>query len=181
MEAYKVPINKEVKSEFNQYDSMRHYNIPNGGYFDYPFHFSYESNCKVMKNVFNSFFVIAELDLLNCKGINLVCRGSSGVFVSAIFYELLKDKLPNKNINIVYIRKIGEKSHCNTYNNIENSYVTIFVDDFIERGETIEACYNYVSEKGIKLFDWCVCSYMCSVGLDKVKLFVTNLVCSYDY
>ena len=183
IEAYKVSHKEEVNiGEFEVYDSMRHYNIPKQDYLDYPFHFSYNSNRKIMQQVFNNFFTIAEKDLVSSVGINLVCRGSSGVFVSAIFFELLRSKFSDKDIRIIYVRKEGEKAHGKNYNFINDDYLNIFVDDFIERGITVQKCYEYVTSyfKSAEFkFDWCVCSYICD--FDKVKLYVKNLVCNFNY
>jgi hypothetical protein len=169
--------------EFTVYDFMRHYNIPRSGYLDYPFHFSYHSNREIMHQVFNNFYTIAETRLSSSLGISLVCRGSSGVFVSAIFFELLRHKFPNKDIRIIYVRKEGEKAHDKNLNSFNTNYLSIFVDDFIESGETVEKCYKYVNGyfRGLVdvKFDWCVCSNMCSGSMDRIKLYVKNLVCNY--
>lgn len=181
IEAYKVSHKDSPNlGEFSVYDSMRHYNISRY-YTDYPFHFSYNKNREIMHKVFNNFFTIAEADLDNSIGINLVCRGSSGVFVSAIFFELLRCKFPSKDIKIIYVRKDDEKAHCNNYNYINEDYLSIFVDDFIEKGVTVEKCYAYMKDSNLDdfKFDWCVCSHICIGGMDNIKLFVKNLVCNY--
>ena len=125
----------------------------------YPFHSSYASNLVKATEMALNFIEVAAEDLSQ-KSINLVCRGSSGAFISSIFYNVLMQKFPMKEIHIIYVRKDSESDH--DYGGIWNYHrqdaLWVYVDDLMCMGQTLKAAFN-----GVKLctefhkFHWVVC------------------------
>lgn len=84
--------------------------------------------------------------------LNLICRGSSGAIIAAIFAMQLKN-----NCRIVHIKKEGEQSHSAQTSLLPNGK-NIIVDDFIVTGKTLNAIYKSLTniEKTPIVID-CIC------------------------
>ena len=171
---------------------MKHHNISR---FDtgYPFNASYRENRNSLMATFSEFYAIAKEQIINTTTINIVCRGSSGCFVAAILFEMLfgKPELYGKDINIVYVRKDRESSHSSNSISgyIKSEALFIWVDDFIDEGETIKLCHqelkNVFASYGSYLpdewkFDWAVCTYAHEYGFIEAENYTNNLVCYSD-
>jgi hypothetical protein len=190
---YKITHMKpKLKFEPDIVGSMRHFNIPYFNYV-YPFHSCYRSNRNLVKNLFDFFINYAENEIKMAPAINLVCRGSSGCFVASIFYELFLTKKRfwknglSKDVRIVLIRKEDETSH--SLNNIsgesnKEDSLWVFVDDFVDDGETIEKSFkrlkNYHFSKQDWKFDWVVCNNSRISGFRKLENYTNNLICNFD-
>jgi hypothetical protein len=101
---------------------------------NYPIGYWLANNLPIITEMANSFKTIDEF---KNKDINLVCTGSSGAIISAIFSTLVTNK-----IQIHHIKKDGETSHCGQISKIDNKNPIIFIDDFIHEGITINRVYN---------------------------------------
>lgn len=77
--------------------------------------------------------------------INLIGTGSSGAILCTLV-SLKIDKFFNQ-VNVIHIKKPGEKSHYDNSSNYMMDYINIFVDDFMESGATIERVYKELKEK----------------------------------
>jgi hypothetical protein len=129
-------------------------------YINYPYHSFYAENSGKMMNIAANFINVAKEDLDKYKNINLVCRGSSGAFISSIFYMMLKKKFHSKDIRIAYIRKEGEESHdVGSLSYHQENVLWLFIDDIICEGDTLEASFNTIKKhsKYFEKFDWVVC------------------------
>jgi len=73
------------------------------------------------------------------KGINLICRGSSGAIIAAIFAS----ELGKIRTRIVHVKKEGEESHGGTTADLNHSALNVIVDDFICSGETLNKIYEH--------------------------------------
>jgi hypothetical protein len=75
------------------------------------------------------------------KGYPVLCySGFSGITAATMIYVYIKDM--GMRVEQIYVRKPGEKSHGGeiefSNRNIGSQAVPVFVDDFIDRGETHE-------------------------------------------
>ena len=82
---------------------------------------------------------------LKRKSINLVCTGTSGLYIATLM-KVLEPEL----FTIVYLRKDGEGAHSGKVIQRKNRAKTfMFVDDFIASGRTFDDCayklYNETS------------------------------------
>ena len=70
----------------------------------------------------------------------LVCMSSSGMSLASAVATL-----SDKELQIKYVRKVGEKSHGGDTTSLERTakYV-VFIDDFISTGATFEACLDEI-------------------------------------
>ena len=75
------------------------------------------------------------------EGINLLCMGSSGAIIAALFASDCKF-----DCRIVHIKKDGEYSH-NSYPHLAPSYVNIIIDDFTATGTTIKNIIKNLEKK----------------------------------
>lgn len=74
--------------------------------------------------------------------INIICRGSSGAMLAALFASFLV----GHPIEIYHIKKRGEISHASQVPVISSQAVNIIIDDFISSGETLREIYKGASE-----------------------------------
>jgi hypothetical protein len=99
----------------------------------YPVGVYINDNLPIISEMAKSFVTIEEF---KDKKINLVCTGSSGAIISAIFSILI----PNET-QIHHVKKDGEKSHHGQIDKISNENPFVFIDDFICEGITINRVY----------------------------------------
>lgn len=90
-----------------------------------------------------------KIEEFNGVPLNLICRGSSGAIVAAMFAMVLEN-----DCTIVHVKKDGEKSHSEK-TPLNPMGKNIIVDDFICTGETIIEIYN--SFKDDKMLIDCIC------------------------
>jgi len=76
------------------------------------------------------------------KRVNIICRGSSGAIIGAIFSQ----KIPNE-YSIAHVKKPGEDSHSNFINLWEENSINIIIDDFISSGNTLNAIWDRMIKK----------------------------------
>ena len=100
-------------------------------------HISY--NVPIITEMAKTFNTIEEFE---GKSINIVCTGSSGAIISAIFSTLI----PNVT-EIHHIKKNGERSHHGQIDRITNERPIIFIDDFIDVGETINRVHHIMKTR----------------------------------
>lgn len=90
--------------------------------------------------------ILSQVKERKLSTIKLLCRGSSGSMLSTILvFSLMEKEHENRNIEIYYANKTKEDRHTNdaySYCHEVNS-LTVFVDDFICSGATIEAVSNF--------------------------------------
>ena len=104
------------------------------------------------------------------KNINLIFCGSSGCMLATIYFTVINQINPNTIINMVYIRKKGEKSHDILGHKIFFPNKNIFIDDHIFHGETLGHCLKTLrKEKNNFIFDYVVVSWITPKALDKFK------------
>lgn len=151
--------------------------------FDYPFHGSYNWNVKIAEVLFNQFFKIAQADLEETPFINLVFRGTSGCFLAGIFNQMFSKETKffvddsSKKINMCLIRKPEENSHSQCHSDFDKRGLTIWVDDFIDSGETLEKCWqDFLIDFEDFKFDWIVTSYTFPSGLSSVNKCANKIV-----
>lgn len=100
----------------------------------YPVGIHINYNLPIITEMAKTFNTIEEFE---GKSINIVCTGSSGAIISAIFSTLI----PNVT-EIHHIKKDGEKSHHGQIDTITNGWPIIFIDDFICQGVTINRVHH---------------------------------------
>lgn len=76
------------------------------------------------------------------KKVNIICRGSSGAIIAAIFTQ----KIPNM-CKIVHVKKPGEDSHNSSTDLWYDNAINIIVDDQISSGGILNAIWEYMSER----------------------------------
>jgi adenine/guanine phosphoribosyltransferase-like PRPP-binding protein len=115
---------------------------------DYPFGLSISANAPLIDELIKGFLSIEEF---KGKQINLLCTGSSGAIVAALFSM----KVPNTKI--IHIKKDGENSHHKNgwyqTDDFANS-INVIVDDFISSGKTVN---NIVKELRNRAQIHCLC------------------------
>jgi phosphoribosylpyrophosphate synthetase len=108
------------------------------------------------------------------RSVNLICRGSSGAIIAAIFANELK----YVNTKIIHVKKAGESSHGSKVSRLINDGVNVIVDDFIGTGKTVRQTYKDVVRE--RSFDFEV-DAVCVTGAyhDFSKTFVPKyFICS---
>lgn len=106
-------------------------------------------------------------------GFNLYCMGSSGIYVATILDLLLPIS------DIIYVRKMGENGH-NHYHWEKNGYVNVFVDDFIETGNTFRQVYRKVvacTNKGIEVIATVSNSLSLDTNVKGIEKDLSNYLC----
>ncbi len=136
----------------------------------HPFGEDMKNNIISVKKMVKDFLSIASRDLDKTEHVVLICMGSSGAIVSTIFYNALQKKYDNLRINICHVKKENEEAHGERVSGFYTKGKTLYiwVDDFIESGETIDMCIGVIREfitkkgitfsKGLFKFDYVVCS-----------------------
>ena len=110
------------------------------------------------------------------KDINLIFTGSSGCMIATIFYNVIAK---SHKVNLILLRKKGEKSHDIRFKERNWDCVNVFVDDHIFEGETLYRCYKDIcKEKPDFIFDYIVVSWVQVKTLDKIQNIGRNLVYS---
>lgn len=107
--------------------------------FAYPVGTHINHNISLIEIMVEEFIEISEY---KDKYINIICRGSSGAIIAAIFAM----KVPNV-CQIVHVKKPGENSHNNSVSLSEDNAINIIVDDLIASGSTMNAIWNCVKDK----------------------------------
>ena len=146
-------------------------------YINYPYGSHMDNNMKGMENIIDNFLLIADKELSLVKNVCLVGMGVSGAIISTIYYQAIKKKYPNIVVNYNPVRKNGETAHSdkNVFTARGNT-LYIFVDDFIEKGETINQCWNLCASVMANFkFDYIVCAYI-SCPIEKLELLAKNIV-----
>jgi hypothetical protein len=144
---------------------------------DYPFHVHFNKHKQIAKRLFDKFFEVAHEDIQAASSLNLVFRGTSGTFMSALFVEIFEQKY-QKEINLALVRKPNEDSHSKTYSDTDRNGLFIWVDDFISSGKTLENCFEYFKQISNKeKFDWAITSWVYSEGWLTVDATVSNIIC----
>lgn len=112
--------------------------------------------------------------------INLWCRGTSGMFYASF---VAKDII-GMPTRVCYLRKEGEKSHgCDFPEPIFDHSLDVFVDDFIESGETIDLVYQSLCKnKGQgKIFDLVALAHrLFDSDFDKLERYTKTMICNED-
>ena len=163
----------------------------------YPFGEFMTDNVKRTKCMIKEFISLSSDDLSKSDNIILVCMGCSGAIISTLFYDLLKKKYKDIKITICHVKKNGEESHISGgVSGLVSSMgslspIYIWVDDFIDAGDTIINCHAKLKkhlEKNRRLykvappanfkFDYAVCSIIqCSIK--KVEKITNNIVYNF--
>lgn len=93
-----------------------------------------------IKYVVRQFRTIEEFE---GKDIKVLCRGSSGSILGALFLATLKWE---SNAVLYHVKKPGEESHCKNKFNIVATDILVVIDDFIATGATIKSTLAYSNE-----------------------------------
>jgi phosphoribosylpyrophosphate synthetase len=156
----------------------------------YPFGEKMDSNTTSVNILANEFLNVAKEDITSSKEICLVCMGSSGSIIAAMFYKAIREKYTSQVIKICHVKKDGESSHGSRISGLssEKNSLYVWVDDFIDRGQTVIDCHNLIIKHGSTgfysgrvtndfKFDYVVCTTISC--LDKVESLTNNLIYNY--
>jgi adenine/guanine phosphoribosyltransferase-like PRPP-binding protein len=84
----------------------------------------------------------ASIKEFNKQKLTLICRGSSGAIIAAMFAM----KLSNECV-IIHIKKDGEESHTHfERSRVDRNSKLIIVDDFVKTGNTVNTIYHKLTE-----------------------------------
>ena len=75
------------------------------------------------------------------KEVNIFCMGSSGAILATFLFLALEKK---HKVLIIHVKKDGEISHGANVSSFNQSASHIFIDDFIDTGNTLEICLKKV-------------------------------------
>lgn len=137
-------------------------------YYSYPIGMYIQANLPLIEDCVNTFKRIEEF---RDQHIKLLCMGSSGAIIAAIFASLVP------NCTIIHVKKQGEQSHGENLFQVSNKGVNVIIDDFVNTGKTINDIYNKVRVYCGEHID-CVCLR----GESKHQLFKFTpdyIVCCY--
>ena len=146
----------------------------------YPLGQYIDSSIESIDSIIDFFAKKAKNDILSNDKIGIVCRGSSGCIMAAFLYRKLrkiKSKQSNSEVKIFHIKKKGEVAHSNTPSLFfaEDNPLYIWIDDFIDSGETYNACLlkmrKYLGNDFE--FDWSVC-VSCGENIEGTKNLLTS-------
>lgn len=158
----------------------------------HPFGAEMTNNVASARKMAEDFISISRRDILKSKNIVLVCMGSSGAIVSTLFHSVIQKKYKDINISVCHVKKENEESYAERVSGVIVSEKTLYVwvDDFIESGNTIHSCLEvmreFFSKKGVSFpdefrFDYVVCSTInpkkCS--LKSIETTTNNIVYNY--
>lgn len=134
---------------------MTKINLPHTS-FSYPVGTHIATNSRIVLDRFQEFRKIADDDLRAATVINLVCMGSSGAIVATMFYLGLSEYYTEAKIRIVHIKKHGEESHSSRVPHLDGAryHANIFVDDFMDSGDTFMETLLTIRDDSVKLRDF---------------------------
>jgi hypothetical protein len=107
----------------------------------YPFGPNIKDNIpklKTMAEEFALFWYKLPLEDKKSQKINILCRGSSGAMMAALFAAEIKDLV---SVTISHVKKIGEDAHTSDIY-VSPDHFVIILDDFISSGATVNAIYD---------------------------------------
>jgi orotate phosphoribosyltransferase-like protein len=108
---------------------------------DYPVGDNIQSNIPIIKKMYDKIKLIMKKEgIFYDTKINLICCGSSGAIIASIIAQLLCKKYID--VKIRHIKKHGENSHGNSYDNSNFIGYNIIVDDFIASGKTMQYIFT---------------------------------------
>ena len=157
----------------------------------HPFGEDMKTNVSSTKKMAKDFISIASRDLASVNNFVLICMGSSGAIVATVFYNAIHTKYKSINISLCHVKKENEECHGERISGLVCQVNTLYVwvDDFIESGETIEMCLdsirNFLNKKGVTKnlfkFDYVVCSTInpnkCNVK--SIEKMTNNIIYNY--
>lgn len=139
---------------------------------EYPVYQKMDVNYNIIVDMANEFTTLAKID----RNVNLIFCGSSGCMIATIYFAAIKKVYPDVKINMVYVRKKGEKSHDILHRKVDFAELNIFVDDHIYHGETIQHVLKIMrKEKMNFMFDYVAVAWITPNSLIKVKLDTHNI------
>ena len=143
----------------------------------YPVYKNMDANYHEIYDMATEFFNSISGEVIG-KELNLFFTGSSGCIISTIFFTASKSIKNLGKVNMVLIRKKGEKSHdvISAKPKYGESIVNIFVDDHIFDGDTLFTCHKTLSkEKKDFIFDYVIITWLRGRALDRItKSNITN-------
>ncbi len=144
----------------------------NCGSINYPVGLNIRDNVKIIQDLTNEFLKYENKD----TPINLLCMGSSGAIMAAIFATIVP------NVIILHIKKDGESSHssCDNYSRFfrDETRLNIIIDDFIVTGSTVNNIYKKIKVP-IKI-DYLILAHQHSQKrYDLLQFTPTNIISSY--
>lgn len=112
---------------------------------NYPVGEYIQANIPPIKELFDNFLRVAQLDIESQPIINICGRGSSGTIIGTIFSQGLLTVYPDKKTVFTHIAKPSEESHHVDAGNREDYLgLNVLVDDFISSGNTIRKSMEYI-------------------------------------
>jgi orotate phosphoribosyltransferase-like protein len=156
----------------------------------HPFGENMKSNVFSIKKMVQDFISISSRDLIKAKYVVLICMGSSGAIVATLFHNAIQKKYDNINTLVCHVKKENEESHGERVSGFKphEKALYVWVDDFIESGETIEMCLDCIREhvdkkgmtfsKGLFKYDYVVCSTI-RCNIKSIEKMTDNIIYNY--
>jgi hypothetical protein len=123
---------------------------------NYPFGPNIKENIpyvKIIAEEFTTFWNNLPLQEKKSQKINILCRGSSGAMMAALFSAEI---IEWATVKISHIKKIGEDAHNNDLS-VSPDHFVIIIDDFISSGATVNAIYDqFLAEVDTRIDLLCV-------------------------
>ena len=120
------------------------YNSFDGEDLSYPIGFKMEQAKDYVQSAINSFAKIYNnIALEKVHHVNLICRGSSGAILAALFSAFAN---PEWDCRIVHVKKPGESSHGIPIRNCDLAGINVIIDDFLCSGRTLVSIIDDIND-----------------------------------